>query len=222
MFMKKIFSIAICTINLSYAFSQNMMDSLIYAIRDPQTQKTAFRESLEKIGELLAYDIKETLPTCEASITTLTGHKATHNLLLGNPVLVTILRAGLPLNHGVMKVFKEADVGFIAMARDELSLKSRIDYVAMPEMTNKVVILTDTMLATGGSLIDAIHLIKEKSPSKIYIVAAIASQPGIDRIMKAHPDVYIVAGCIDPALNEKGYIIPGLGDAGDRAYGKKS
>lgn len=220
--MKKIFSLAICAINLSYAFSQNMMDSLIYEIRDPQTHKKAFRESLEKIGELLAFEIKQTLSTYEASITTLTGHKATHNLIMENPVLVTILRAGLPLNNGVMKVFKEADVGFIAMARDELTLKSRTDYIAMPDVTNKVVILTDTMLATGGSLIDAITLIKGKSPSKIYIIAAIASQPGVDRIMKAHPDVHILAACIDPALNEKGYIIPGLGDAGDRAYGKKS
>lgn len=220
--MKKIFILAICSIHLSYAFSQNMMDSLIYEIRDPQTQKKAFRECLEKIGELLAYDIKQALPTQEASIETLTGHKATHNLVCQNPVLITILRAGLPLNSGVMNVFKESDVGFIAMARDELTLKSRTDYIAVPEITNKVVILTDTMLATGGSLIDAISLIKDKSPSKIYIIATIASQPGIDRIMKAHPDVHILAACIDPALNEKGYIIPGLGDAGDRAYGKKS
>jgi uracil phosphoribosyltransferase len=220
--MKRLLLIAASVFNCGCAIPHQMMESLIYKIRDPMTQKKVFRESLEKIGELLAIEVLEDLECYESKIETLTNEIATHSLLVENPVLITILRAGLPLNQGVMTVFPEADVGFIAMARNEKTLKSNTSYTAFPELENKIVIVTDTMLATGGSLIDAINMIKAKNPSRIYVLAAMASKPGLDRILKACPYVKIIAACVDPALNEKGFIIPGLGDAGDRAFGKKN
>ncbi len=124
---------------------------LVYEIRNPETTSADFRHALEKIGENLAYEILEELGTKEVAVETLTGAEATHCLVDEIPVLVTILRAGIPLNHGVQKVFPDSEVGFIAMARNEKTLIADVSYVALPEITDKVVIIADTMLATGGS-----------------------------------------------------------------------
>lgn len=194
---------------------------LVYDIRNPQTNAKHFRESLETIGEYLALNVLEELERHTQTQQTLTGSIATHELITETPVLVTILRAGLPLNNGVQKVFPLAEVGFIAMSRDEKTLQAKSDYIALPYMENKVVIITDTMLATGGSLLMAIEKIEKLHPKKIYIISAIASAPGIERLKKHNPNIVVFASAIDPSLNEKGYIIPGLGDAGDRSYGKK-
>lgn len=207
--------------NLSLFSGTQVLSELVYQIRDPKTDSAHFRCTLEKIGECLARDVLEELNTKEVTIETLTGVEAKHTLLDERPVLVTILRAGLPLNAGVHNIFPNAEVGFLAMSRNEETLKAEVDYVALPDLSNHSVIITDTMVATGGSLIDAIELVKEKSPSRIFVIAAIASKPGIERILKQHPDIKIYSAVIDPALNEKGYIIPGLGDAGDRSYGNK-
>lgn len=198
-----------------------MMEELIYKIRQKDTNKEMFRHHLEKIGELLAYQVLENLDKTDVEVETLLGCKAHHMLVHQNPVLITILRAGLPLNSGVMKVFPESDVGFIAMSRDESTLKSRTSYIACPDITDKIVILTDTMLATGGSLVDAIKILEKKKPSQIYVLCAIASQVGIDRIKSQFTEIKVFAACIDPTLNDKGFIVPGLGDAGDRSFGKK-
>ena len=107
------------------------------------------------------------------------------------------------------------------MSRNEETLRASVDYVALPDLKDKSVIISDTMLATGGSLLNAIQMIVEKSPRRIFVIAAIASQFGIERIVNDHPEIKIFAAAIDPFLNEKGYIIPGLGDAGDRSYGNK-
>ena len=204
------------------AFAQNQaLNQLVYEIRNPQTDAVHFRCALEKIGEYLALSVLEELRTTEATLETLTGGVATHNLLEENPVLITILRAGLPLNNGVQKVFPSAEVGFLAMARDEETMRARVDYIAIPDLEGRCVILTDTMLATGGSLCDAIKIVEKYGPKKIYVITANAAQPGIDRILRLNPSIKIFAAAIDPSLNDKGYIMPGLGDAGDRCYGKK-
>jgi uracil phosphoribosyltransferase len=197
------------------------LSQLVYEIRDPTTQAAEFRNALEKIGEQLAYKAQDLLETQETSVKTLTGAVATHSLCSEEPVLVTILRAGLPLNAGVQKVFPNAEVGFLAMSRNEETLKAQVDYIAIPDLQGKTVILTDTMLATGGSILDAIQIIEQHGPKKIVILSAIASAPGVKRVQEVYPDVTIFAAAIDPLLNEKGYIVPGLGDAGDRSFGNK-
>lgn len=204
------------------AFAESQaLSQLVYEIRNPETTGASFRQALEKIGAILAQDLLEELDTKEVVIQTLTGTEAKHLIVNEIPVLVTILRAGLPLNAGVHQVFPEAEVGFLAMSRNEETLKAQTDYVALPDLRGKTVIITDTMLATGGSLLDAIQIIEQKGARRIFVVAAIASKFGIERINKHHSAIKIFAATIDPSLNEKGYILPGLGDAGDRAYGKK-
>ncbi len=218
----KIFALLVFFGSSVAAFSQTQaLSQLVYEIRDPQTDALHFREALVTIGEYLALNVLNELDTKEASILTLTGLEAKHELVNETPVLVTILRAGLPLNEGVLKVFPQAEVGFLAMSRNEETLKAKLDYTALPDLRGRSVILSDTMLATGGSLIDAIQIIEQYGPKRIFVIAAIASEPGIARILAYNPHVKIFAAAIDPWLNDKGYILPGLGDAGDRCYGKK-
>ncbi len=193
----------------------------VYEIRDPQTDAKTFRHSLEKIGEFLGYEVLDDLSTKVVSVETLTGAVASHVVCDETPVLVTILRAGVPLLDGVHAVFPDAEVGFLGMARDEETLQSKIDYIALPDMQDKTVILVDTMLATGGSFVDAIKIVEGRGPKKIIVVCAIASQAGISKIVNYNDAIEIYPAAIDPDLNEKGYIVPGLGDAGDRSYGNK-
>jgi uracil phosphoribosyltransferase len=210
-------------LSIATAFAEpQALSQLVYEIRNPETGSASFREAIEKIGTILAQDLLEELDTKEVVLQTLTGTEAKHLLVNETPVLVTILRAGLPLNAGVHQVFPDAEVGFLAMSRDEETLKAQTDYVALPDLRGKTVILTDTMLATGGSLLDAIEIINQKGARRIFVVAAIASKCGIERITNYDCNIKIFAAVIDPFLNEKGYILPGLGDAGDRAYGKKN
>lgn len=200
---------------------EQALSELVYEIRNPKTTPESFRSALEKIGEHLAWDALDELETEETSVQTLTDATVLHRLVSESPVLVTILRAGLPLNAGVQKVFPNAEVGFIAMSRDEETLKADVGYVALPDLEGKTVILSDTMLATGGSLLDALKIIENKSPKKVLVITAIASKPGVERIAQYNPSVRIFAAAIDPTLNDKGFIVPGLGDAGDRSYGCK-
>ncbi len=197
------------------------IERLVYEIRDPKTDSAHFRKALESIGEYLALQALEELEGHERRVTTLTGVEAVHYLVDEKPVLATIMRAGLPLNAGVQKVFPDSEVGFFAMSRNEETLKADVSYVALPDMRGKTVILSDTMLGTGGSLLNAIQRIETLQPKRIIVIAAIASHRGIDQILKHDSKILIFAAAIDPELNHKGYIIPGLGDAGDRCYGKK-
>jgi uracil phosphoribosyltransferase len=198
------------------------LDRWVYEIRDPQTNAEKFRQALTKIGEYLGYEALSELPKNQVEIQTLTGATATHNLCSEDPVLVTILRAGIPLCDGVHKVFPNAEVGFIAMSRNEETLKAKIGYIALPEIKGKNVILVDTMIATGGSMLDAIKIVEQQAPKKIIVIGAIAAEYGIAQILNHNADIKVIAAAVDSKLNEKGYIVPGLGDAGDRAYGKKA
>ena len=198
------------------------LSELVCEIRNPQTSGTRFRQVLETIGEYLALNVLEGLGKKEVAIRTLTGTDAKHRLVEEVPVLVTILRAGLPLNQGVQKIFPRSEVGFIAMSRNEETLKAKVEYISLPDLKDRSVILSDTMLATGGSIIDAIQILKQYEPKRIFVISAIASEPGIARIAQLYPQVTVFAAAVDPSLNEKGYIIPGLGDAGDRCFGMKT
>jgi uracil phosphoribosyltransferase len=218
----KAVSIILCLgLQLGVHGQNRALDQYVFEMRDPKTDSARFRYSLKKIGEYLALDILDELEAEEKTVRTLTGVDATHLVIREIPVLVTILRAGLPLNEGIQKVFPQAQVGFLAMSRNEESLKAQVDYIALPELKGKSVVISDTMLATGGSLIKAIKIIEEREPKQIFIVTAIASKPGIERITAYNPKIKIFTGAIDPFLNKQGFILPGLGDAGDRAYGLK-
>ena len=200
---------------------KNALHHLVHTIRDPQTDAPHFRSALNKIGEYLAVEALQAIQVKEVEVQTLTNAAAKHLICEEKPVLVTIMRAGLPLLAGVQEVFPSSDVGFLGTMRDEKTLEPKTTYVALPEIEGKCVIIVDTMLATGGSILDAIKIVEKKNPREIIIISAIAAEDGIKRILSHNPSIKIFAAAIDPILNEKGYIVPGLGDAGDRSFGEK-
>jgi len=189
-----------------------------------QADRMRFRRNLERIGEVAAYEISKVLPFVEKEIQTPLGI-AIHKVLKEQPVLATILRAGLPLHQGLLNYFDQADNAFISAYRKhnkDGSFEISLDYVSCPELEDRVVIISDPMLATGSSLVKTIHFLKaEGKPSAIHIVAAIACTVGIEYVKREEPSVTIWCGDIDDELTAKGYIVPGLGDAGDLAFGTK-
>ncbi len=226
MFMRRIFAIA-CLFSCSAASCAEIykndiaLSELVYTIRDPATQAREFRYSLKKIGEMLGREVLQQLPVKMEAIETCLGASACHPRIAEQPVLLTILRAGLPLFFGVQKIFPNAESGFIAMARDEETLLPKREYVGIPEIKGKTVIVIDTMIATGGSMLDALELIKKQEPKNIIVIGAIGSKVGLEKVQEFDPSIAIYCAAVDDSLNEKGYIVPGLGDAGDRSFGKK-
>jgi uracil phosphoribosyltransferase len=191
---------------------------------DVQTDRMRFRRNLERIGEVAAYEISKVLPFEEREVPTPLGI-ANSKLLKDQPVLATILRAGLPLHQGLLNYFDKADNAFISAYRKhnkDGSFEISLDYISCPELEDRVVIISDPMLATGSSLVKTIHFLKEEGrPKEIHIVAAIACTVGIEYVKREEPSVTIWCGDIDDELTAKGYIVPGLGDAGDLAFGVK-
>jgi uracil phosphoribosyltransferase len=191
---------------------------------DIQADRMRFRRNLERIGEAIAYEISKVLPFTEQEIQTPLGI-ATCKMLQDQPVLATILRAGLPLHQGLLNYFDKADNAFISAYRKhnkDGSFEISLDYISCPEMENRVVIISDPMLATGSSLVKTIHFLKQEGhPREIHIVAAIACTVGIEYVKREDPSVTVWCGDIDDELTAKGYIVPGLGDAGDLAFGMK-
>jgi uracil phosphoribosyltransferase len=190
-----------------------------------QTDRMRFRRNLERIGEVAAYEISKVMPFEVKEIQTPLGI-AEHKILKEQPVLGTILRAGLPLHQGLLNYFDQADNAFISAYRKhnkDGSFEISLDYVSCPELENRIVIISDPMLATGSSMVKTIHYLKEEGrPKEIHIVVAIACTVGIEYVKREEPTVTIWCGDIDDELTAKGYIVPGLGDAGDLAYGAKT
>jgi uracil phosphoribosyltransferase len=211
-------------INLSAQHS--LISNWVAEIRDLETQvdRMRFRRNLERIGEVAAYEISKVLSFAEKDVQTPLGIAA-GKVLTEQPVLATILRAGLPLHQGLLNYFDKADNAFISAYRKhnkDGSFEISLDYVSCPELENRVVIISDPMLATGSSLVKTIHFLKEEGkPREMHIVAAIACTVGIEYVIREEPSVTIWCGDIDDELTAKGYIVPGLGDAGDLAYGTK-
>jgi uracil phosphoribosyltransferase len=220
--MRKLFLLLFIAAACQVQAQSQAISQLVYQLRDPRTDAPHFREALEKIGEYLAAELLSELHCSEVTIETLTGGRAVHRLVDEQPVLVTILRAGLPLTYGVQKVFPYANVGFLAMSRNEETFKADVEYVALPELKNQCVVVVDTMLATGGSLMNALKMIEARKPAKVCVICAFAAQEGIAEVLRQYPNVKIFPGVVDPLLNEKKYIVPGLGDAGDRSFGLKA
>jgi uracil phosphoribosyltransferase len=211
-------------INLSQQHS--LISNWVSELRDIdiQNDRMRFRRNLERIGETAAYEISKTLPFEEKEIQTPLGTAAC-KLLKDQPVLATILRAGLPLHQGLLNYFDKADNAFISAYRKhnkDGSFEISLDYISCPEMENRVLIISDPMLATGSSLVKTIHFLKEEGhPREIHIVVAIACTVGIEYVKREEPSVTLWCGDIDEELTAKGYIVPGLGDAGDLAFGTK-
>lgn len=211
-------------INLSSHYS--LLSDWISEIRDEKMQqdRLRFRRNLERIGEVAAIEISKHLAYIEKEIQTPLG-SASCKQLKEQPVLATILRAGLPLHQGLLNFFDRADNAFISAYRKHSrdgSFEISLDYISCPELENRVVIIADPMLATGSSLVKTIQYLREEGhPSEIHIVTAIACTVGIEYVKRSEPQSRIWCGAIDDELTAKGYIVPGLGDAGDLAYGTK-
>lgn len=211
-------------VNLSQ--QNSLVSNWVAELRDVTVQgdRMRFRRNLERIGEVAAYEISKTMVYSQKEVQTPLGI-AEHKILDNQPVLATILRAGLPLHQGLLNYFDKADNAFISAYRKhhkDGSFEISLDYVSCPELENRVVIISDPMLATGSSLVKTIHYLKDEGkPSSIHIVAAIACTVGIEYVLREEPSVTIWCGDIDDELTAKGYIVPGLGDAGDLAFGTK-
>ena len=211
-------------VNLSEQYS--LLSDWIGEIRDVDVQKDRmrFRRNLERIGEVAAFEISKTLPYVEKEVQPPLG-TASVKVLKDQPVITPILRAGLPLHQGLLSFFDKADNGFISAYRKhnrDGSFEISLDYVSCPELEGRVVIVSDPMLATGSSLVKTIQYLREEGhPSEIHIVVAIACTVGIEFVLRSEPQCKIWCGAIDDELTAKGYIVPGLGDAGDLAFGTK-
>jgi uracil phosphoribosyltransferase len=211
-------------INLSSECS--LICDWISEIRDVQVQsdRMRFRRNLERIGEIAAYEISRKLVYEEKEVQTPLGISQC-KVLKEQPVLATILRAGLPLHQGLLNYFDKADNAFISAYRKhnlDGSFEISLDYISCPELENRVVIISDPMLATGSSLVKTIQYLRDEGhPSEIHVVVAIACTVGIEYVKRSEPHVKIWCGAIDEELTAKGYIVPGLGDAGDLAFGTK-
>ncbi|MCI6271438.1 MAG: uracil phosphoribosyltransferase [Erysipelotrichaceae bacterium] len=190
-------------------------------MRDKNTGTKDFRQNLDEIAGLMAYEVCRDLPTMKTVVETPIGPCDTY-VLSKDIVLVPILRAGLGLVNGITDLIPTAKVGFIGLYRDEETLEPHEYFVKMPSNINDAVnLVLDPMLATGGSAVAAIDLLKKRGARNIKLVCLVAAPEGVKAVVDKHPDVDIYLAALDDKLNEKGYIVPGLGDAGDRIFGTK-
>jgi uracil phosphoribosyltransferase len=190
-------------------------------LRRKETTTKDFRETLEEIAGLMAYEITRDLPVKDITVETPLGECNTQELAM-DVVLVPVLRAGLGMVDGISNLIPTARVGHIGMYRDHETLMPMTYYSKFPDnLPEAVVMILDPMLATGGSSTAAIQVVKDRGAKSIKLVCVVGAPEGVERIMKDHPDVQIYLAGMDEKLNEHGYIVPGLGDAGDRIFGTK-
>lgn len=191
-------------------------------MRDKNTSSKDFRELVSEIAMLMCYEITRDLPTKEIEIETPICKTKSKTLAGKKLAIVPILRAGLGMVDGVTKLIPAARIGHIGLYRDEETLKPVEYYCKLPkDISEREVIVVDPMIATGGSAIDAVTQIKLRHPKDIKFMGLIAAPEGIEAFTKAHPDVDVYCAALDEKLNSNGYIVPGLGDAGDRIFGTK-
>ena len=190
-------------------------------LRNENTGHKDFRENLEEIASLMAYEVLRDLPMKDVHITTPMGPCDT-KMLDTEVILVPILRAGLGLVDGIMDLIPTAKVGFMGIYRDEKTLEPVEYFAKFPkELSEGIVLALDPMLATGGSAVAAVTKLKERGAKNIRMVCLVGAPEGVKAFTEAHPDVDLYLAALDDHLNEIGYIVPGLGDAGDRIYGNK-
>lgn len=199
-----------------------LVQNKLTLMREKDTSTAGFRQLLLEISLLLAYEVTRDLPMTSRTIETPLMPMEAPSLLGKKLVLVSILRAGNGLMDGVLELIPAARVGFIGMYRDEETLQPVQYYCKLPaEMDERVVIVLDPMLATGNSSAAAVDILKAAGATDIRFLCLLAAPEGVARMQAAHPDVRIVTAALDARLNKKGYILPGLGDAGDRMFGTK-
>ena len=211
-------------INLSEQHS--LVSNWVSELRDTEVQqdRMRFRRNLERIAEVIGYEISKKMPWEEKEITTPLGI-SNSKVLSEQPVLATILRAGLGMHTGLLNYFDKADNAFISAYRKhnpDGSFDIHMEYMSCPEIEDRIVIISDPMIATGSSLVKSIEFLKaEGNIKELHIVCAIACTVGIEYVKRAVPKASIWCGDIDDEITAKGYIVPGLGDAGDLAFGAK-
>lgn len=208
--------------NMVFITDHPLIQHKLTFMRDKSTGSKGFRELVSEVAMLMCYEATRDLPLKEVQVTTPVA-EATTKVISGRKLaFIPILRAGLGMVDGATKLVPAAKVGHIGLYRDPDTLQPIEYYSKLPsDITERDVIVLDPMLATGGSAIDAINIIKKSCPRNIKFMCIIASPEGLEALTKAHPDVQIYCASLDSHLNEKGYIVPGLGDAGDRIFGTK-
>lgn len=211
-----------------YTESPSILCHRINALRQAWVEKNhaSTQAIVEEIGSLMAYEISKELSYEEVSLKTPLGQASGHQLAR-EPVVATVLRAGLPLQRGFLKVFGKADGAFLMAYRKHESSKShdfevQLDAVTCPDLNGRVLILTDTMLATGRSITTALQsLLQYGQPKEMYLASVVASEQGVRHLQNTFPSAKIRVVVVDPKLNAASYIVPGIGDAGDLMYGEK-
>lgn len=201
-----------------YELSNPVTKTLITYLREQKSDAIRFRHTVAELTKQLVYEALQKFPLKQKTITSWQGESSFSTLDEENIIVVTVLRAGMPMLDSVMELLPNVTAGFLAMKRDEITHKSVLYYDRLPNCVGKTILLVDPMLATGGSMIDALELIKSRKPSKIITLNIIGSPEGLKAVQSAHPDVAIYIAQIDEKLNDDKFIIPGLGDAGDRSY----
>lgn len=191
-------------------------------IRNKNTDTKQFREIVKELATLLAYESFKDVPTQEIEVETPLETTIQTVVKENSIAIVPILRAGLGMVDGILSLFPAAKVGHIGLYRDEETFEPKEYYCKLPtHIDEKVVMVVDPMLATGGSACDAIKMLKKRGCNKIKLMSIIAAPEGVEKVAKTHPDVEIFISTLDRGLNENKYILPGLGDAGDRIFGTK-
>ena len=208
--------------NVPFIADHPLVKHKISHLRDKNTGTKEFKELVSEIATLLCYEATRDLPTEKVEIETPLTVTSQPMLAGRKLALVPILRAGLGMVDGMLTLLPAAKIGHIGLYRNEETLEPVEYYCKLPaDISEREVIVLDPMLATGGSAVDAITLIKKRGAKHIKFICIIAAPQGVEKLRNAHPDVDIYIGQLDECLNEHGYIVPGLGDAGDRIFGTK-
>ncbi len=198
--------------------SNPVVKTLISSLRDSKTDALRFRHIVKEVTKLLLYESLQNSVFLSKRIQTWQGEEMHEVLDESNLVVVTVLRAGMPMLESVMETLPGITGGFLAMKRDELTHESKLYYDRLPNCEEKTVLIVDVMLATGGSLCDAIDVVKKHGAKEILSLNIIGAPEGLENVQNTHPEVNVFIAQIDERLNEQKFIIPGLGDAGDREY----
>ncbi|OHE11999.1 MAG: uracil phosphoribosyltransferase [Sulfurimonas sp. RIFOXYD12_FULL_36_11] len=201
-----------------YELSNPLTKTLITHLRDQKSDALRFRHIVAELTKQLMYEALKEQTLVQKSIVTWQGEGKYDTIDEENIIVATVLRAGMPMLGSALDLLSGATAGFLAMKRDEVTHKSVLYYDRLPDCKGKIVILVDPMVATGGSMMDAIELIKSREPLKIITLNIIGSPEGLEKVSTAYPEVDIFIAQIDVRLNGDKFIIPGLGDAGDRSY----
>lgn len=204
----------------------SIANQFIAELRDinVQADRMRFRRNLERLGEILAYEVSKTLAYTPKSIATPLG-EAEVALSDQKVVLATILRAGLPMHQGMLHYFDHAESAFVSAYRKhhkDGSFDVHVEYISCPDLTDKTLIIADPMLATGASMSLAIEsLLEHGQPAAVHVITAVAATAGVEHLQRLMPEAHLWVGAVDEELTAKSYIVPGLGDAGDLSYGEK-